>query len=191
MPAYTTTQIKIMDIAEHLMQQRGYNAFSYQDIADEMGMRKASLHYHFASKAALGEALAERLADRTLQRLEQINQLNLGPWQSLEKFINAFILQAKITHMMDLGGIMAAEYATLPEAMQNRTQEYFTILHAWLTGVLDQGRTRGLMYFGTSPDIKADAIISLLKGAILLSVARQNGDFIDPLIEDIKASLGG
>jgi len=48
------TAERILDIAQDLIQRRGFNAFSYHDIAAPMGIRKASIHYHFPSKADLG-----------------------------------------------------------------------------------------------------------------------------------------
>ena len=51
---------RILDIAERLAQTRGFNGFSYADIAEELAVTKASLHYHFRSKADLGQALIVR-----------------------------------------------------------------------------------------------------------------------------------
>ena len=48
------TSQQILDIAQRLVQTRGFNAFSYADIANELNVSKASLHYHFTSKAKLG-----------------------------------------------------------------------------------------------------------------------------------------
>ena len=56
------TANRILDVAERLVQLRGYNAFSYADVAKAVGIRKASLHYHFATKGDLGLALVEDLA---------------------------------------------------------------------------------------------------------------------------------
>src|SRR5262245_51938554 len=50
----------MLDVAERLVQTRGFNAFSYADVAKALGIRKASLHHHYATKSALGLALLER-----------------------------------------------------------------------------------------------------------------------------------
>jgi len=185
------TRTQILDIAEHLLQLRGFNAFSYQDIANELGIRKASLHYHFPSKADLGAALAERHANRALAALQSVDELNLTVWQQLDAFFKPFIELANSCELMCVGGVMASEYSTLPPPMQNRMKEFFAIIHTWLTRVLTQGRASGQLYFGAEPTIKADTIIATLEGSILIAKTRQNADFIDPLIQDIKASLGG
>ena len=60
----SNTAEEILDIAEMLIQTRGYSAFSYQDIATRLDIRKASIHYHFQTKSALGAAVVERYAAR-------------------------------------------------------------------------------------------------------------------------------
>src|SRR5919204_7031631 len=67
------TPQRILDVAEQLVQLRGFNAFSYADVAGELGITKASLHYHFAGKAELGEALVERYAARFAAALDAID----------------------------------------------------------------------------------------------------------------------
>jgi AcrR family transcriptional regulator len=54
------TAQRILDIATQLVQTRGFNGFSYADVAAQLQVTKASLHYHFASKAELGRRLIER-----------------------------------------------------------------------------------------------------------------------------------
>ena len=71
-PADTNTATAILDIAERLVQRRGFSGFSYADIAAELGITKASLHYHFPSKAELGESLITRYADRFGEALMEI-----------------------------------------------------------------------------------------------------------------------
>ena len=70
-PADTAT--KILDVAERLVQARGFNGFSYADVADELGISKAALHYHFPGKAELGEALMERYAARFARALIDVD----------------------------------------------------------------------------------------------------------------------
>src|SRR5262245_48000912 len=67
-----STAAQILDVAERLVQERGFNGFSYADIASELGVTKAALHYHFASKADLGDALIERYAERFFAALASV-----------------------------------------------------------------------------------------------------------------------
>src|ERR1700729_557811 len=67
------TASRILHVAERLVQVRGFNGFSYADIAAELQISKAALHYHFASKAALGEALIARYASRFMAALASLD----------------------------------------------------------------------------------------------------------------------
>jgi len=186
----TDTRTQILDIAERLLQQRGYNAFSYQDIADELGIRKASLHYHFATKAALGAAIAVRHGARVGAALQHIDGLDISIWQRLDLFFEPFLMLAKSCNLMCVGGVLAAESSTLPVSMQTHMGAFFTRIHAWLTQTLEAGRADGHLTFDVDPAVKANTIIATLEGLILISKAHSSTDFIDPVIADIKASLG-
>ncbi len=72
MPAPATSQ-RILDIAERLVQTRGYNGFSYADIAQALHVTKASLHYHYPAKADLGKELIERYERNFLNALAHID----------------------------------------------------------------------------------------------------------------------
>src|ERR1700729_1705597 len=67
------TASRILDVAERLVQVRGFNGFSYADIAEELAITKASLHHHFPSKAGLGEALIVRYTERFTDALDAID----------------------------------------------------------------------------------------------------------------------
>ena len=67
------TSQRILDIAERLMQTRGYNSFSYADIAQSLRVTKASLHYHFPTKGELGQRLIQRYRQAFLRALENID----------------------------------------------------------------------------------------------------------------------
>ena len=68
------TAERILDIAERLVQTRGFTNFSYADIAAELGITKASLHYHFPSKAELGQAVIARYGERFAEALSEIDR---------------------------------------------------------------------------------------------------------------------
>jgi len=167
------TPDQILDSAERLVQQRGFNAFSYADIASELALTKASLHYHFAAKAALGEALITRYALRFELALSEIDASVGHAGEKLAAYagLYATVLQGE---RMCLCGMLAAEYQTLPEAMRNAVVRFFDANETWLERVLQQGRRDGTLHFGGSASETAQLIVSGLEGAML--VARTYGD---------------
>ncbi|HEY1521812.1 MAG TPA: TetR/AcrR family transcriptional regulator [Solirubrobacteraceae bacterium] len=167
------TAERILDIAERLVQRRGFNNFSYADIAGELGITKASLHYHFSGKAELGQALIERYAERFARALGEIDRELPNAHGKLEAYADLYadVLRG---HRMCMCGILAAEYQTLPEPMRAAVIRFFDDNHAWLAGVLAQGRADNTLLITGSIDETAQSILGTLEGAML--VARPYGD---------------
>ena len=113
------TAERILDIAERLVQTRGFNSFSYADIATELGITKASLHYHFPGKAELGQALIARYAERFADALSRIDRDAADARTKLEAYAGLYadVLRGK---RMCMCGVLAAEYQTLPKPMRER-----------------------------------------------------------------------
>lgn len=163
------TATKILDVAERLLQIRGYNGFSYADVASELGITKASLHYHYASKAELGEALIVRYAERFARSLAKIETRPDDARAKLDAYAKLYadVLRAK---RMCLCGMLAAEYQTLPKPMRDAVIRYFDENEAWLENVLRQGQEEGTLRFPGSPSEAARMIVSGLEGAMLVAL---------------------
>jgi TetR/AcrR family transcriptional repressor of nem operon len=167
------TPERILDIAERLVQLRGFNSFSYADVARELGITTASMHYHFPGKAELGQALIARYTERFFAALQQIDD-DLGDAQSKLTAYADLYADVLRDQRMCMCGILAAEYQTLPESMREAVIRFFDDNQKWLVGVLDQGRTDKTLRITGSNDELAQSIISTLEGAML--VARPYGD---------------
>jgi TetR/AcrR family transcriptional repressor of nem operon len=167
------TAQRILDIAERLMQVRGYNGFSYADIAAAMGLTKASLHYHFPSKAELGRRLMERYTENFLAALAKIDANSATAGEKLQGYVLIYS-DVLANNRMCLCGMLAAEYATLPKSVKSEVTRFFDANEAWLTTVLEHGRrSAGLKIAGPSRET-ARLIIATLEGAMM--VARSYGD---------------
>src|SRR3954468_3774751 len=154
---------RILDSAERLVQARGFNGFSYADVASELEITKASLHYHFPGKAELGDALIGRYAARFAQALRAIDSQGGDAPAKLQAYahIYADVLRDR---RMCLCGMLAAEYDTLPKPMRSAIIGFFDDNEAWLEGVLEQGREEGTLSLDGSPDDAAQTIVSSLEG---------------------------
>jgi TetR/AcrR family transcriptional regulator, transcriptional repressor for nem operon len=167
------TRTRILDVAELLAQTRGYNGFSYADIAGELGLTKASLHYHFPGKAELGEALIDRYASRFAIALDSLEEQQADPREALEAYIELYAAVLRGDRMC-LCGMLAAEYETLPASMQEAVIRFFDASEVWLEAVLDRGRDEGVLRFSGAAREEARVLIGGLEGAML--VARSYGD---------------
>lgn len=162
------TSARILDVAQRLAQTRGFNAFSYADISAEVGLTKAALHYHFPSKAALGEALIGRYTARFLGALDEIDLSGADPARCLRSYVD---LYAKVLaeDRMCLCGVLAADYDTLPDAMQREVIRFFDLNETWLAGVLERGLASGTLRFAGAASEEAQLIVGTLEGAMLVA----------------------
>jgi TetR/AcrR family transcriptional repressor of nem operon len=166
--AQPDTSSRILDAAERLVQIRGFNGFSYADVATELGLSRAALHYHFAGKAELGEALISRYAARFAEELDSVDAKGGDAHVKLDAYVKLYgdVLQGE---RMCLCGMLAAEYRTLPETMRVTVRRFFDDNEVWLEGVLEEGRAAGTLRFaGPATDV-ARMIVGSLEGAMLVA----------------------
>jgi TetR/AcrR family transcriptional repressor of nem operon len=188
----TDTADRILDVAERLVQMRGFNGFSYADVATELEITKAALHYHYPGKAELGSALVHRYTARFRAGLATLDALD-DPVAQLTSYARLY-LDVLLAQRMCLCGMLAAEYQTLPAPMQDAVIEFFQDNEAWLATVLDGGRRAGARQFAATPLETARMIVGALEGAML--VARVHNDperfetFADQLLGSLVSNCG-
>src|SRR3954453_16707301 len=160
------TAARILDVAERLVQSRGFNAFSYADVAAELNVTKASLHYHFPGKAELGEALIARYAQRFSEALSAIDA-GAGDAPARRAACARIYGDVLRDRRMCLCGMLAADYETLPEPMQAAVIEFFDENLAWLADGIEQGMQEGPLGPSRPPAETAQALLGGLEGAML------------------------
>ena len=167
------TATQILDVAEQLVQVRGFNAVSYADVAAELKVTTAALHYHFAGKAELGEALIARYTSRFAEALASVESRVVDAFERLVAYAGLYldVLQKK---RMCLCGMLAAEYQTLPSAHAGHGGSLLR-RERGVAGPRSRRGTRARNApIDESPSDVARMIVSSLEGAML--VARSFGD---------------
>jgi len=183
------TSQQILDIAQQLVQTRGFNAFSYADIAKALHVTNASLHYHFTTKADLGVSLIERYDRRIQEALADIDRSGAGAAGKIRAYLRIYSEVLRDDRMC-MCGMLAAEFATLPKAMQAALDRYFELNDRWLAAVLEEGRAEGALRFSGSSAEMAQFLIASLEGAMML--ARSHGGMarFDAATRRLLAELG-
>jgi TetR/AcrR family transcriptional repressor of nem operon len=183
------TSQQILDIAQRLVQTRGFNAFSYADIASTLNVSKASLHYHFASKAKLGVKLIERYEDE-FERL--LGGIDLGGGSAALKLQRYAQVYAHVLadQRMCLCGMLAAEFETLPKAMQTALESYFALNERWLVSVLEEGRSGGTLHFKGPASEAAQFIIGSLEGSMMMAKSCGGMERFDAATRRLLADFG-
>lgn len=178
------TAEKILDAGENLIQTRSFNSFSYQDISDELGIKKASIHYHFASKSDLGAAIMKRYRQRLEAAMVKAEESGENScWNLLEFYFTPYFQYADTPDKVCLSGSLAGEFPTLPADMQRLVAGFFHDHQTWLTKVLERGKMRGEFTIKGSAEQMARVLFDALQGALLVKRAsgeiKQLHDVID------------
>jgi TetR/AcrR family transcriptional repressor of nem operon len=178
----------ILDTAERLVQTRGFNAFSYADVSEALGIRKASLHHHFATKAELGAALIGRYRRGFGEALRAIEQGTGDARQRLERYVELYrsVLRKR---RMCLCGMLASDVDTLPSSMRTSVATFFSENEAWLAGVLEEGRKSGVLGFDGGAASFARFLVSSLEGAMLVSRGGGGTKVFDSVAQHLLAEV--
>ncbi|HET9887886.1 MAG TPA: TetR/AcrR family transcriptional regulator [bacterium] len=163
----SATRVALLDLAQDLAQTRGFNAFSYQDLAEGVGIRTASIHHHFPTKADLGREIMARYRERFRGCLEKIESETASGRGRLEEFAELFRITLRKGNRLCLCGMLATEYATLPAPMQREVKRFYEETETWLAHVVQEGRAaKHFSYDGPSAPL-GRAYFAALEGAMI------------------------
>ncbi|MEB3233418.1 MAG: TetR/AcrR family transcriptional regulator [Leptolyngbyaceae bacterium] len=169
------TAQQILDVAQDMVRNRGYSAFSYADISEQVGIRKASVHYHFPSKENLVTMLVKRYRQGMMGECDRIIHSGTDPYEQLRQFVQLYrhgLPQDQIC----LCAMLAADFAVLPAPIQAEIRAFFADTVAWLTDLLQQGCEAQLWLCQPSAAQEAKSLIALLQGAQLMARSAEDSD---------------
>jgi TetR/AcrR family transcriptional regulator, transcriptional repressor for nem operon len=175
------TRDALVQAAESLMRTKGYAAFSYADLAEAVGIKKASIHHHFPAKEDLGTAIVEGYIARVRCDLERIEKKHNDVIGRLEAFFQVFRASSE-GGLLPLCGALAAEMSALPAALQESTRGFFELQLQWLTARLDEGIARAEIPGGSGAKEKAFLLLSVLEGSSLISWVTRESHLHDHMI---------
>ena len=182
------TKRTILNLAESLLQDKGFNGFSYAHIAAEMGVKNAAIHYHFPTKEDLACAVIQRYRDRFKLWINNARVKDLPPEEKLSWFFNIYSDFRADQGKVCLAGSLEAEFNSIPEQLQAQTEALHMELLAWLEETLGEGREAGMFHFNGQPASKAALILSSLQGALQMARALGTEKFQE-VIEQHKQDL--
>jgi TetR/AcrR family transcriptional repressor of nem operon len=161
------TRERILDVAQAMIQEQGYNAVSFRDLAAAVKIKAASIHYYFPSKEDMVEALVERYRKFFQEGRRKLDESDAGPVQKLEQYVAMLRTAFRRTGRMCLCGVLAAEASTLPKRVVDSVRAFFGENESWLAGVLAAGRKSGQMRFTGSAEQAAQSLFASLEGALM------------------------
>ncbi|WP_133638011.1 TetR/AcrR family transcriptional regulator [Pseudomonas syringae] len=174
----------ILEAAKVAAQRHGYSGINFRTIGQEVGVKNASIYYHFPSKAELGAAVAERYWQDTSRVLLEISDSNADPVRRLEIYPSIFRVSLEDGYRLCLSSFMAAEYEDLPEEVKQEVRAFADINVKWLTQVLEDVGLGSL----ENCERRARAIYTAVAGAQLIARTRLDIAQFDDLILTYRES---
>lgn len=171
----SSTSDDILACARTLIVAGGYNGFSYADIADVVGIRKPSIHHHFASKVDLVRTLVSRYREEAQAGLAALERNVSDPAEQLKTYLAYWETCIKdATAPFCVCALLASELPILPAEVALEVRAHFRFLASWLTSVLERGKRQGRLQLTGTARVEAEGVMATVHGAMLS--ARAYGD---------------
>ena len=172
---------RILDAAETRVRTVGFNAMSFRGLAKEVGVKSASVHYHFPQKEDLGVQLVKGYSERFQARLDEIDIERVGPISALETFIALYAEALVVGESVCLCAILGAEANSLSDRINAGTQAFFRLNTEWLEGINSQIPSADML-------LTPIEVVSSLEGAMIVSTVMQSREAFDATAQRIIAA---
>ncbi|MHA2097763.1 MAG: TetR/AcrR family transcriptional regulator [Candidatus Kariarchaeaceae archaeon] len=182
------TRQKILKTALKFIQSKSYNSFSFSDIAKEVGIKKASVHYHFESKEILGIAAVKNYKEKIHYLTQKLDKSTRDPWEKLEHYF-AFFKHGLSEDYVCPAAVLSAEINSIPKEMENELKMLFDYYMEWLAEILKLGQDKGEFHFTKKPIEMALFVASAIEGAMLFARAYNKPNHFDITVESISEML--
>lgn len=184
------TRGRILDVAQRLVQARGYNGFSYRDIAEEVGIRAPTIHYYFPAKADLAAALVERYAAIIAGLCAELTRNEPKAWRRIVRYFEAVREIMLLKRQVCLCGVLAMEANSLPANVRSAVERFFEENRNWIAAQLREAKALGDVDFAGSAEDVAALIVSTVQGGLVISRAAMSPEPFDAAVKQISRLLG-
>ena len=168
------TRTAILDMAETQVRTKGHNGFSYADLSEAVGIRKASIHYHFPAKADLLTALMERYNQTVLQHLEEVEQSSSNAAERLDRYVTLYREALKDCHCLCLCLVLTLGQDSLSDETRSVIEVFRKAALKWLEAAFQAAAEDGSVRDIGNPADEARALFAMVEGAQIS--ARSSGD---------------
>ncbi len=165
------TRQELLDVAQDLIQRRGINGFSFQDLSQAVGIRKASVHHHFATKAVLIESLMDQYLSEFESLTRKILASNVNGKTKLKRYCNLFLetLKSGQHDKSCLCGMLMAEVSSVNEPVRNQIRHFLQGNIGVLEAILKTGSADGSLTKQKNIKSTALVVLSTLEGGLLIA----------------------
>ena len=179
-----TTRTQIMQHAQRLVQERGYNGFSYRDISALIGIKTSSIHYYFPQKEDLLLAVVQQYHARWQAAVHAIDT-SLSADAKLRAYVEMHRQTFCNTERICLAAALAAELASLPTDVRRAVQDIYRANEEWLAQVLEQGAREGSLRVPGDVGTAARSMFAALQGSLVTARLFNNSNRIKDLLQAV------
>jgi TetR/AcrR family transcriptional repressor of nem operon len=188
----SSTADDILSCARSLIIAGGYNGFSYADVAEVVGIRKPSIHHHFASKIDLVRTLVSRYREEAEAGLAALERNIPDPRDQLKSYVGYWeTCITDATAPFCVCALLASELPILPEEVALEVRAHFRSLASWLTSVMERGKRKGRLHLSSTAKVEAEGFMATVHGAMLSARAygdpKMFGVITGPLLERLSS----
>ncbi|MEM7295861.1 MAG: TetR/AcrR family transcriptional regulator [Pseudomonadota bacterium] len=180
---------ELMDHAERAVRARGYDGFSYADLADAVGIKKASIHYHFPAKADLARALMDRYREKMECACAAIDDAGGSAATRAAALIEVYRAATRDGTSLCLCVAFIGSRESLSPPVIAEISRYRAGMRAWITAVFARAKTDGSIAALSESGSEAAATLALLEGAQLAARAEARSEAFDEALESLQARL--
>ncbi|HTA76406.1 MAG TPA: TetR/AcrR family transcriptional regulator [bacterium] len=180
---------ELTKIAMELVQTRGYNGFSYQDLAERLNIRKASIHYYFPAKEDLGAGLMDAGLDQVHAWHEKLLAQKLTPTEIMEAYFDYYTELSKDATRICPCGALASEWENLPQKVRDAYASMLSCHSDFIKTVLEEGRASGEFAKKGTAEEQAQFVLASIMGSLQTARAQGNPDVFQALVSQLWASL--
>ena len=185
------TRTALLDSAERAVRTRGFDGFSYADLANDVGIRKASIHHHFPTKAALSVALMKRYHEEFSLALAKIDATSSSANLRLAAVIEHYKTALHGGKTLCLCVSLSTSLESLPPEVSIQISQFRAMIIEWLAKVFEDGAKQDTIRSVQNPSAEATAMLPLLEGAQLAARAQQDSGIFDAAVQLLKLRLAG
>lgn len=175
------TAHKLLDAAESYTQTHGFNAFSYKDIQNEVGIKTSSIHYYFPTKQDLAMSMTERYVENfrhTLKDLAKQHKHGIKRLEALSTTFGKTLNEGKFC----MCGMLASDTLALPDGVNSKIREFFRLVEEWISDAIEIGIQQKAFKSSVNPTEAAALFLAVLEGGMLIARTQKKSIYLENVV---------
>ena len=175
--------------AENLVRRRGYSGFSYADVSERVGIRKASIHYHFPTKEIMVSTVLDSYRQRYKNALTRIEAHSDNALDRIDAYGRLYLTGVD-KGLGCLCAALTAELEILPEELRAGTEAFFRAPLEWVQKVYEEGLRNRQVNSNLEGRAAARLVVTSLEGALMMERMLDGASGFELTLSSLRSSLG-